>query len=115
MPPTWSSASRTTTGSPFFEGWKPAVRPAGPPPRITVGFSAMSGRARFSGGFGLLLSLIRLLLVDHATHPNARGTAVANRHRLDQLETPVVRQRGPPLGAATPDQLRPGRIPVIRA
>src|SRR5215208_4445515 len=114
MPPTWSSASRTTTGSPFFEGWKPAVRPAGPPPRITVGFSAMSGRARFSGGFGLSLSLIRLLLVDHATNSDACGTAVADRHRLDSLEARVTRQRRAPLGTTAPDQLRPGRVPVIR-
>src|SRR4051795_7694274 len=123
MPPTWSSASRTTTGSPFFDRRYPAVRPAGPAPRITVGFVAMSGRARFAGGVGrgaapslfeVSLLLIRLLLVDDATDSDARGTAVANRHGLDSLETLVIRQGGTPLGAATPDQLGPGRIPVIR-
>src|SRR4051812_39555486 len=110
MPPTWSSASSTTTGSPILASRYAAVSPAGPPPSTTVGFSRMSGRASFGGGCTssslrfaagasslgvgrLLLSwgiFLSGLLVEHSAHSDASGAAVELRHGADALEAVVA-------------------------
>src|SRR5215510_4023129 len=87
IPPTWSSASSTTTGRPFLASRYPAVSPAGPAPRITVGFSRISGRA-IVAGLSLLLGIPLLsgLLVEHSAHPDAGGAVVDGRHGTKLLE-----------------------------
>src|SRR5581483_111277 len=113
MPPTWSVDSSTTTGLPCLASRYPAVRPAGPPPSTTTGFSAVISLPRASADF-FVGSGIRSgdLPVEDCAVGNAAGAAVAVRRPRHLDELLVRSDDGSPLRRAAPDVLGPRRLPV---
>src|SRR5947199_5583739 len=120
MPPTMSVDSRTTTGLPCLESRYPAVRPAGPPPSTTTGCSRVMSAPRFgaSGGVVSVMSVSGGLLIEDGAVRNAARAAVVVGSPPDGLQRAIGGQGSEdraPLRGAPADQLRPRRLPTLRA
>src|SRR3954469_19656868 len=130
MPPTWSSASSTTTGLPCFASRYPAVSPAGPPPSTSVGRSSgvasicsvlsvtcsdgpcsVRGEGERAAGPG---SAVGDLGVERRSHP-VDHVAVAERLDVDAAEALVARKGLRPLRRTAAHQLGPRSAPARAA
>jgi len=97
-----------------------AAMPAGPPPSTTTGCSRVMSAPRFgaSGGVVSVMSVSSGLLIEDGAVRNAARAAVVVGSPPDGLQRAIGGQRSEdraPLRGAPADQLRPRRLPTLRA